>query len=64
VPKQILVDEFHLTVNAPRGLPNDEYVAMRRTLDRVAFRRRLGQAVRDVIRTYPSLDKARVTISR
>jgi hypothetical protein len=64
VPKGIFVDEFHLTIIAPRGLPEEEYDMVRRTLDRADFRRRLGLVVRKVFRRYSALAIVRVTISR
>jgi hypothetical protein len=60
----LLVEEFHLTVYAPRGLPEPEYRAIRRTLSSGRFRDRLGRALRAVPRQYRSLGAARFTLSR
>jgi hypothetical protein len=62
--KAILMDEFHLTVFVPRGLRAAEYDAVRRTLDGVGFRAKLGRAARGVFRQYPSLSKVKITITR
>ena len=62
--KGIVIDEFHLTVFAPRDLPELEYEASRRTLDDRRFQGDLRRAVRDVARQYPSLGKVRVRLSR
>jgi hypothetical protein len=62
--KFIFLDEFHVTVLAPRGFPAAEYNWIRQTLDKVRFRVRLGRAVRTVFRQYPSLAKVKVTITR
>lgn len=62
--KVILMDEVHLTVFAPAGLRPAEYGAIRRTLAEARFRTRLGRAVRDVFRQYPSFSKVRITITR
>jgi hypothetical protein len=60
----ILIDEFHLTVRAPHGLPEDKYEAMHRTLNDSRFRAELRRAVRHVTRRHPALGKARVVLSR
>jgi hypothetical protein len=62
--KAILIDEFHLTVYAPRGLPEPEYDAVRQTLDDRRFQADLRRAAREVCRQYPALGKARVTLTR
>jgi hypothetical protein len=62
--RKILIDEFHLTVVAPRGLSPEEFRAMRRALGRVGFRAALGSAVRDVVHRHPSLARVRTVISR
>jgi hypothetical protein len=63
MPKGILIDEFHVTVVAPRGLPDAHYVAMHRTLAGLPFQRALRQAVQTVFRKYASLSKTRVRLS-
>jgi hypothetical protein len=60
----ILIDELHVSVRAPRGLPDSEYVSMRRTLDDWRFRTELHRAVRSVVRHHPALAQARVRMSR
>jgi hypothetical protein len=62
--KTILLDEFHLSVRAPRGLPEAEYAAMRRTLDDKRFQADLRRAVRALFRQYPALASARITLTR
>jgi 2'-5' RNA ligase len=62
--KALLIEELHLTVFAPGGLPEAEYEAIRRTLDAVRFQADLRRAVRDVLRQYPALSKTRVMITR
>jgi hypothetical protein len=60
----VLIDEFHLTVFAPRGMRAAAYRAVRRTLDDARFRERLRRAIRDVFGRYPSLSKTRFTLAR
>jgi hypothetical protein len=60
----ILFDAFHLTVYAPRGLPDPAYVSIRRTLDDRRFQADLRRAVRSVFRRYPALAQARVRVTR
>ena len=53
--KGILVEEFHLTVRAPRGLPDARYLAIREALTGKCFRSRLRRAMRRVFGKYPVL---------
>jgi hypothetical protein len=64
VARHILMDELHVSVYAPRGLPAGEYDAVRLTLDGPRFRRRLKRAVRRVPRAFGSLNKVRVVVTR
>ena len=64
MPKGILIDELHLTVRAPPGLPDAEYDAMRLALDGKTFRGRLRRAAQAVFRKFPPLSKVRVKLSR
>ena len=63
MPKGIVIDEFHLTIVAPRGLPDAQYVAMHRILSGRPFQRALRQAAQSVFRKYASLSKARARLS-
>jgi hypothetical protein len=60
----LLLEEFHLTVRAPRDLSEGEYAAIRRTLDSRRFQARLAQAARAVARRSRSLGHVRLTLSR
>ncbi len=62
--KRIVMEEFHLTVHVPDGLPTTAYAAMRRALDGARFRARLQNAVKNVFRRYQSLARATVKLSR
>ncbi len=62
--KHILLDEFHLTVTAPQGLEEAEYLAMRRVLDAKRFQTALRRAIRAVFRQQADFRKARLTLSR
>ena len=61
--KRILIEQFHLTVFAPRQLPEDEYEAMHHTLTRQRLRARLQHAMRKVCRRYHTLSKVKVKVS-
>jgi hypothetical protein len=60
----VLLDEFHLSVFVPRGLPAVEAEAVRRTLDGRPFRAAMGRALRRVFRREPAPRQARVTLGR
>ena len=62
--KNILMDQVCFAVLVPRGLPDPEYRSIRRTLDNRAFTAGLGRAVRRVFRTYSSLAKVKIRMSR
>ena len=62
--KTLLLDEFHLSIYAPRGLPDTDYEAIRTLLDDVRFQAELRRAVRNVIGHYPALSPVRVKLSR
>jgi hypothetical protein len=60
----VLIEELHLSVSAPRGLAPAEYDALRRALDGLRLRARLGRFVRGLLHREPSLRPARVRVSR
>ena len=62
--RAILMEEFHLPLYAPRGLPGQEYNAIRRTLDGAHFRVGLRRVVRRFCRRQPSLARVRVQFTR
>ena len=62
--RNLLIDEFHLTLFAPRRLKEEEYEAIYETLNDAQFLTQLRRTVRDVVRRYPSLSKVRVSITR
>ena len=64
VARLLLMDEFHVTARAPRGLSDTEYDAIRQTLDDEQFQSGLRRAVRAVFRQYPQLSKVRVRVTR
>jgi hypothetical protein len=64
VAEHIQIEEFRLTVYAPRGLPAPEYDAMRQALGDPLFHDRLRRAVRRIARRRPGLSKAKVRLSR
>jgi hypothetical protein len=64
MPKTILLEQFHLTVSAPAGLPKKESAAILRTLRGQRFQSRLHNAVRDIFRRHPSLSKVQLTLDR
>jgi hypothetical protein len=64
VAKQMVMDEFHLTLFVPRGLSTAEYDAIRQTLDDPHFHAELRRAIRQVIRRHPALSKIKVRLSQ
>ena len=64
MPKTLLMEELHLTITAPAGLPNARYQAIQRALRSKRFHARLRKAVREVLGRYPSLKDTQLEISR
>jgi hypothetical protein len=60
----VLMDEFHVTIYVPRGIPPPEGATIRQALDEPAFATDLRRAVRAVSRRRPALDKVRVSVTR
>jgi hypothetical protein len=58
------MDEIHATLFAPRGLHEEEYEAIHRTLTDRRFRGDLRRTVGEVVRRYPVLRIIRVTVTR
>jgi hypothetical protein len=59
-----LIEEFHLTFYAPRGLSAQAYDAMRQALDDSLFLARLRRIFHRVVCRHPALSKAQVRRSR
>jgi hypothetical protein len=63
-PKTVLIDELHLAVRVPADLPEAEADAVRRALAEAEFLGRLRWAIRAVLRGFPELTTARVSLTR
>jgi len=61
--KPILIEQFHLSVFAPRKLPEAKYAKIHKTLNRRRFRTLLNRALRRVCRKYQSLAKVTIKVS-
>lgn len=64
MPKDIVIEEFHVTVFVARRLPPVESAAIRRSLRSAPFRTLLKRAIQAVFRRHPSLHKTRLEVSR
>jgi hypothetical protein len=64
MPRTILIDEFHLSVRAPPGLPERAYLAVHRTLNSNRFQADLRRALRAVQDRYDSLLRTTIVISQ
>jgi hypothetical protein len=62
--KNVLMEEYHVTVYAPSKLKEAAYNAIHRTLTGKRFRAALGRAVEAVVRRHPSLHHIRISITR
>lgn len=61
--KRVVLDEFHLKVLVPVGLPQKQADAMTRILLTSAFQRRLQKSLATVCRRYATLAKAVVRVT-
>jgi hypothetical protein len=62
--KLVVLDELHLTILIPRGLPTTQVDTIRRTLNDPGFEARLLRVIRRVFRRRASLSKVRVRLGR
>jgi len=62
--RTFLMDHFHLNFQVPSNLPEAEYRAIHRSLDRPRFHAALLATVRQLLSRYPSLHRLRVRVSR
>jgi len=64
MPKRILLEEFHFSVFVPRGLPERQYLVIRRVLNSAHFQARLRRHLRGFCRHYRSLRPIQITLTR
>jgi hypothetical protein len=60
----VLIDEIHVGVLVPRGLPEAQYRRISHTLYSRRFRTALARGVRGVFHRFPTLSKVRLTLTR
>ena len=61
--RMLILDQFHLTVLAPRDLTKPHRSRIGKVLNRARFRQELARAVRAVFANYPELIQVRVWLS-
>lgn len=59
-----LIEEFHLSVLVPRDWADERVKAVRREINRKAFRRRLKRSLTRLLRRVTAADDLRVRVSR
>lgn len=64
MPRHVLIEELHIFVQAPMGLWEKEYLAMRRCLYSTSLQQALRNGIVGTCRRYSSLKKAKITLSR
>lgn len=64
MPKLLLIDAVYINSHVPARISDAEAGAIRRTLRGSRFMAALRQAVRGVFGRYPTLRRARVTLTR
>ena len=62
--KTVVLDELHITLRIPIGLPASHSDELGVTLRGTEFMNRLRRAIRTVVRGYPELNVVHVSISR
>jgi len=62
--KTVVLDELHITLRIPSGLPASRSDELGVTLRGIEFMNRLQRAIRTVVRGYPELKMIRVSLSR
>ncbi|WP_020476084.1 hypothetical protein [Zavarzinella formosa] len=64
MPKYLTIEEYHLTVRVPAGLPDEEAGEILAILESKPFVAKLRKAIAAIVTTYPPLAVVRVTITR
>ena len=62
MPNRVLIDMFHLQIEAPSILEKAATAKIRRTLRSKRFTANLRQTIRTFVRRYPTLRSVRVTL--
>ncbi|MBA4191993.1 MAG: hypothetical protein C0467_28775 [Planctomycetaceae bacterium] len=62
--KTFVLDELHITLRIPSGLPDSRSDELGVTLRGAEFMSRLRRAIRTVVRGDPELNVVRVSLSR
>ena len=62
--QSVVIDELHVTIRVPNDLPEVRAEELHRALTGEAFMNRLRRAVRAVLRAFPELAVARVSLTR
>lgn len=62
MPKTVMIDEFHVRLLVPSGLPDREYNAITRTVNGKRFRAELGRAVAAVLRRHSALRNVKLLL--
>lgn len=62
--KTVIIDELHLTIRIPSGLPETQAEVLRQTLAGDDFMNRLRRSVRAALRAVPELNVVRVSLTR
>ena len=60
----LLIDEIHVSIRAPRALPESAFRAIQRVLGSKQFMSALHRAVGGVLRRHRTLDPVRVKLER
>ena len=61
--QMLIMDQYHLTVLAPRDLTKPHRRRISKLLNRARFRQELARAVRAVFANHPELSQVRVWLS-
>ena len=64
MPKYVLIDQLHVEIRAPIGLPEREVRAIRKTLLKKRFRRELREHIRDLLAKLGVPDVLQVEVTR
>jgi hypothetical protein len=62
--RRVLLDEFHLSILAPRKLEAVELRTVRRLLRSREFQGRMRRALETLLRSYPAARRLRIRVSR
>jgi len=63
MPKQVMLEEYHVTLTISERVPDEQALVIRRVMSNRKFRVGFKRTVQSVLWSYPELRRVRVTVT-